>query len=97
MATLEDLNGSSLLQSTENLQLDNIESDVHAISIEKKDSKYFLEFSKILLYQSGTIKCPFEVMLKHKCGALPLPNRGNQYKTEIRPSIPMWHLRLFLQ
>ena len=30
---------------------------------------YFLVYYKLLLYQSGTIVCPFLVLLKHKCSS----------------------------
>ena len=36
-------------------------------SLENMVIPYFLVESKILLYKSGTIICPFSVKLKHKC------------------------------
>ena len=43
-------------------------SQVKTLSLAGGDTKScLLVYFKILLYQSGTIICPFTVMLKHKC------------------------------
>ena len=62
MAISENFNGLSLLHPiTQNSQLDKIESDCHASLIGNNLilSRYFVVESKILLYLSGTIICPF--------------------------------------
>ena len=62
LATSENLNGSSLLQSTWNPQLDNSESDLHAVfySIFWYNPKSYCT-SLVLSFAL------FTVMLKHKC------------------------------
>ena len=63
-ATLENVNVSSLLQSTYNLRQDNNELEFQEIFMEN------IVFLLYFLYQSSTIICCFSVILKHKWVAM---------------------------
>ena len=66
LSTFGNLNESNI---TYYPQLDNNESEFHSLFIGKIVLTYFLVYWKFLLYKSGTIVCPFIVILKHKCRA----------------------------